>query len=87
MATSYHFYLRKDKKRSNGECPIYLRITQARKPRYVSTGVFIHPDYWNPKKENVRKSHSNYKSLNTILENEKKKAEQIRLTIDATHTH
>jgi site-specific recombinase XerD len=78
MATTYHFYLRKDKKRDNGECPIYLRITQNRKSRYLSTGVFIKPKFWNPNKEEVRKSHRNYKSLNSILDKEQDKAESIQ---------
>lgn len=78
MATTYHFYLRKDKKRENGECPVYLRITQNRKSKYVSTGVYVPEKNWNPEKEKVRKNHRNYKSLNTILGNEKDKAEMVQ---------
>ncbi|GAA5522196.1 site-specific integrase [Aliifodinibius salicampi] len=78
MATTYHFYLRKDKKRDNGECPIYLRITQNRKSRYVSTGVYVKPRFWNPEKEEVRKSHRNSKSLNSILDREQDKAETVQ---------
>lgn len=54
MATTYHFYLWKDKKRASGECPVYLRITQDRKSRYVSTGVYIEPKDWNEDKEEIR---------------------------------
>lgn len=75
MGTTYHFYLRKDKERANGECPIYLRITQNRKSRYVSSGIYILPKHWNEEKEVIRKTHKNSDSLNSILEREKRKAE------------
>lgn len=78
MATTYHLYLRKDKKRDNGECPVYLRITQNRKSRYVSTGVYIPEKNWNPEKEEVRKNHRNYKALNSILDAEQDKAEKVQ---------
>ncbi|MEX1013889.1 MAG: site-specific integrase [Candidatus Paceibacterota bacterium] len=78
MATTYHFYMRKDKARANGECPIYLRITKNRKPRYVSTGVYILPKHWNKEKETIRKTHRNAKALNSILTREQNKAEQVQ---------
>lgn len=78
MGTTYHFYMRKDKARANGECPIYLRITKNRKPRYVSTGVYIEPKHWNKEKETIRKTHRNAKALNNILTREQNKAEQVQ---------
>lgn len=78
MGTTYHFYLRKDKERANGDCPVYLRITQNRKSRYVSTGVYIKPKHWNNDKEKIRRSHRNYKALNSILEREQNKAEKVQ---------
>jgi len=70
--------MRKDKARANGECPIYLRITKNRKPRYVSTGVYILPKHWNKEKEQVRKTHRNSNALNNILSREQTKAEQVQ---------
>lgn len=78
MGTTYHFYLRKDKERANGECPVYLRITQNRKSRYISTGVYIKPKYWNKEKEVIRKNHRNSNALNNILQREQNKAEQVQ---------
>lgn len=78
MATTYHFYLRKDKVRANGESPIYLRITQNRKSRYVSTGVAVNLQDWNKEKEVIRKSHRNSKSLNSILKRELSKARTVQ---------
>jgi len=78
MAVTYHLYLRKDKKRDSGECPVYLRITENRKSKYISTGVFINPKHWNSEKEEVRRSHKNYKALNKILDREQEKAETVQ---------
>ncbi len=77
MATTYHFYLRKDKQRDSGESPVYLRITKNRKSKYVTTGVYLKPKHWNTDKEKVRRSHRRYKSLNSILEKKLDKARQV----------
>ena len=75
MATSLHLYLRKDSRKRNGEYPIYLRITNDRKHRYVSTGVSVLEKYWNADKETIRRSHTNVDALNAILEQKIKKAQ------------
>lgn len=78
MALTYHFYLRKDKARDNGEAPIYLRITESRKSKYISTGVYVNPKHWNAGKEKIRRNHRNYKSLNEILQSAKQNAERVQ---------
>ncbi len=77
MATSFHLYLKNRVKR-NGEYPIYLRITNNRKHKYLSTGVSILPNDWNADKEEVRRSHDNYKALNQTLKAKIKEAEKIQ---------
>lgn len=77
MAVTYHFYLRKDKARENGECPVYLRITENRKSKYVSTGVYLKPKYWNPEKEKVRKNHRSKDSLQSKLDKKKDRAQRV----------
>lgn len=67
MATSFHLFL-KNRKKQNGEYPIYLRITNNRKHKYVSTGVSVKKKQWNPESEEVRRNHDNYKTLNEALE-------------------
>lgn len=67
MATSFHLFL-KNRKKQNGEYPIYLRITNNRKHKYVSTGLSVKKKQWNPEAEEVRRSHDNYKTLNETLE-------------------
>ena len=74
MSVSFHLYL-KNKKRKNGEFPIYLRITKDRKHKYMSTGITVLEKHWNSDKEEVRKNHGNYKTLNEILQNKIRQAE------------
>lgn len=75
MATTFHFYLRKDFQKKNGEYPIYLRITSNRKNKYISTGLSVAEKDWNFKEEKFRRSHRNYKSLNKTLKFKLEEAE------------
>ncbi len=80
MATSFHLFL-KNRKKQNGEYPIYLRITHNRKHKYVSTGVSVKKKYWNPDAEPgrwIRRSHDNYKTLNETLELKVNEARRIQ---------
>ena len=74
MATSFHLYL-KNRQKANGEYPIYLRITNDRKHKYISTGISVLEKHWNSLKESVRASHDNYKTLNEALRQKIKEAE------------
>lgn len=77
MATSFHLYL-KNKVKKNSEYPIYLRITNNRKHKYLSTGVSVKETEWNSDKEEVRRNHDNYKALNRTLKAKIKEAEKIQ---------
>lgn len=77
MATSFHFFL-KNRKKQNGEYPIYLRITNNRKHKYVSTGLSVKKKQWNPESEQVRRNHDNYKTLNEALELKVNEAQRIQ---------
>lgn len=60
--------LYKSKTYSNGNHPIYLRLTKDRKRTYRSVkGLTCHPNYWNDKKNEPRKSHPDRERLNKIL--------------------
>lgn len=43
-------------KDSEGQKPIYIRISDAGKTRYVSTGLKVKPKLWNPNKREVREN-------------------------------
>lgn len=83
MATSFHFYL-KDRQKKNGEYPIYLRITNNRKHKYVSTGLSILDKHWNENASRgkwIRKNHPNYKTLNKTLDSKLTEAENVQAEI------
>src|SRR5690606_33174788 len=67
--------LRPNKKKADGTVPVFLRITEDRKARYLSTGVAVAPEDWNEKKEEVRRSHPAFSSYNERLLRVKHEAE------------
>lgn len=76
MIQTFHFYLRKDKIKKTGKCPIYLRITSNRKHKYLSTGLAVKQKYWNDQLERVRANHHNHIKLNKILRKKIEEAEK-----------
>ena len=82
MATTYHYILRTDKQRTDGKAPIYLRITENRKSRQLSTSEWIQPKHWHKDKEVVRRSHRTYKAINTLLSNKLDRAKRIQADLD-----
>jgi len=78
--------LLKRKKKKNGEIPIYLRFTQNRKSRYLSTGFSIDEKYWNPTAKHdrhIRRTHDRHEVLNNELRRQKEEAEDAMLQITA----
>lgn len=68
MGLTINLVLLKRKKKKNGEIPIYIRITENRKSRYKSTGISIHPKYWNKRQQEVRSTHPKSEVYNTELD-------------------
>lgn len=60
-------------KLKNGEHPIYLRITQNRKARYVKIGATCKESLWDANKELPVKKHPNHRELTVLIG--KKKSE------------
>lgn len=55
-------------KTKEGEQTIYIRVSDAHKTRYISTGIKIKPKYWNQGKGKVRKNDFyDYETLNKII--------------------
>ena len=50
MNTSVSVVYYTSKTLKNGNHPLMLRVTQNRKPKYVSLGINIHPNFWDIKK-------------------------------------
>ncbi|MFO8030764.1 MAG: site-specific integrase [Cyclonatronaceae bacterium] len=82
MTTRFHFYLRTDRTNKNGECNIYLRVTHNRKHAYISTGISVFPKFWNDRSETIRKSHTNNKALNSLLNAKREEVEKIYNELD-----
>lgn len=54
--------------------PIYLRITVARKTKYISTGHYIDQSKWDAKNELVKPSHPEAGLINAAITDKKSKA-------------
>lgn len=78
--TSIKVLLRTDKKKKNGESPLYVRLIQNRKPKLRSLGLSLLPRHWDADRERVRKSHPNSARFNAFIA--KKKAEYEKLALD-----
>ena len=71
-SASIRLVLKKNRSNSLGENPIYIVVCfGGRKEK--STGVFISERYWNPLREEIRKSCPNYAVLNKMLSDIKQK--------------
>jgi integrase/recombinase XerD len=70
------------KKRSDGEIPIYIRITKDRKSTYISTGLYVKQADWNKKERQVRKTHRQYALYNKKLADKLNELESSYLEID-----
>lgn len=72
----------KRKKRKDGTIPIYIRLTEHRRSRYLSTGIAVRPTHWNANKREVRRSHARHKALNSKLMELKHSVEDKRLKLE-----
>jgi len=57
-------YLNKRKKKKDGSIPVYVRLTQDRKSRYLSVGISIEEKFWDSTNREVKKSHRFAKKYN-----------------------
>jgi site-specific recombinase XerD len=64
-----HFYVKEGKKDSNGEIPIYLRITVNGERAEISTSRRINPDNWDKATERVAGRSESARIINSSLNN------------------
>ena len=74
--------LKDNKKNLSGEMPVYLRIIKGRKAKFISTGVIVHPDKWDDKKQRVKKAYRNSARINAALAKKVAEAEDIAVTME-----
>ena len=72
---SIKLLLREDQQRADGTAPIYLRIIQQRRTRFVATGLRVEPRFWDARRQQVRRSHPLAAVMNRKLQNLKLQAE------------
>ena len=68
---------RKSKRDDEGTLPLCLPISHKGKERTVSQSERIHEKHWNPRREEVRKSHPHFSKLNSLLSRQRTTAEKI----------
>jgi integrase/recombinase XerD len=62
---------------SNGEFPIFLRVTKDRKSKFISLKLSCDNSQWNELKSEFRKNYTNYKQMNSALVEIRNRAEKI----------
>lgn len=82
MALTVNLTQLKRKKRKDGTIPIYIRLTENRKSKYISTGISVEPQFWNSNKQKVRRSHRKYKFLNKKLGRLKNEVEEKKYELE-----
>lgn len=82
MATT-KIILKKDKIKTDGSIPLYLRIIKDRKAKFISLGYSVMPEHWNDRDGTVRKSHPNAKWLNNYLAKKISDAQKVSLEQEA----
>lgn len=63
-----HFYIKKEKIRKDGTCPIYARITVNRKRAEIAIKWFIFPAEWDSRRGEAKGKKSFYRELNAYLD-------------------
>jgi integrase/recombinase XerD len=68
-------------KEKNGVAPLYVRVTQHRRTRFLSTGVSLKANLWNSVEGKVKKSHPNSMRINALLASKISDAERTVLEL------
>lgn len=69
------------KKREDGKIPIYIRITENRRSRYLTTGIAVLPEHWLADDQKISSKHPHSDSLNFELDQIMHRAEEKRLEL------
>lgn len=65
--SSISIIIRTDKESKNGNVPIYYRITDNRRSKFIAAGINISSKYWDSKKMKVKVNHPNAERINSYL--------------------
>lgn len=67
--------LRTSKRDRRGRCPVWLRVADRDRTRFLSLGVKVLPSQWNPNQARVRKGHPNADLINRLISTKLDEAE------------
>jgi integrase/recombinase XerD len=67
MAVTVKVLLKKNKLNSEGEYPVYLRITKDRISRFQAIGINVKELYWDEKERKVKRGHPNSVRVNHMI--------------------
>ena len=80
---SIKILLRKDKlSKKNGKAPLFIRITQNRKSKFISLGISVEPKYWNEDKSMIKKGAENYQEINAYIIQKRAEIERTSLELN-----
>ena len=68
MRLTINFLMKKARQKTNGEIPVYVRITLKSKRVELSTGIFCHPDKWDEVGQQIRGRNETARILNNRLD-------------------
>lgn len=68
MRVTVNFSLKKTKLRADGKCPVYVRCTLNNQRFELSTGIFVLPESWSDKKQQIKGRTEETKILNNRLD-------------------
>ncbi|CAM3836777.1 site-specific integrase [Aquirufa aurantiipilula] len=74
--------LKKNKLKSNGKYPLYLRIIEGEKNTFKSTGIDVFLDEWDENKQRVKSKHSNSGRINLLLAKKISEVEDLKFQLD-----
>jgi integrase/recombinase XerD len=64
---SFKIILRKSQKREDKTFPLALRITSERRTKYIYLSIYLAKEYWDEKKQMVKKDHPNAAEINGLI--------------------
>lgn len=70
-----------NKPKKSGHYPLYIRITENRKPKRVYLGFDIPLKDWNDKKKEVRRSNPFYKRINETIQSKRAEVVEIKAEV------
>ncbi|WP_159517988.1 site-specific integrase [Sunxiuqinia indica] len=84
MRVTVNFSLKRSKSRADGKCPVYVRCTMDGQRFELSTGLFIIPDFWDDKVQQIKGKNEESKTLNKRLDKLATKIQDAFNVLDST---